>query len=354
MMLTKVVLPLTAQAQSTGVDHVAIAMRTLGTHIRPGYERLELATRELRSALTALCKAPSQPALAAAQRAFRSTVAAWSGIEHIRFGPVLDDHRYERFVFWPDERGIGRRQIAAAIARRDEDVTSAETLAGKSVALQGLTALEVLLFGNGGVALTQSDPTGTFACRYAAAIGENLARMAEEIAAAWDADGAFSRVFTSPGPDNPVYRSGKEVTQELYKALLSELEFLKDVKLTRALGDAPAEARAQRTEFWRSDAALLAMTENAKALAALFRVAFADIVAAASPGLEQSVLFDLDHVAETFELTPSPLAKTINREGPWHQLYAMVPALDTVRAVASRAIAGAAGLSMGFNALDGD
>ena len=97
----------------------------------------------------ALCAAPSQQALDAARQSFGETVDAWSAIEIIRFGPVTEENRLERMLFWPDRKGTGLKQVQAALAAKDATATDAGSLASKSVAMQGLGALEFVLFGTG-------------------------------------------------------------------------------------------------------------------------------------------------------------------------------------------------------------
>ena len=53
--------------------------------------------------------------------------------------------RPERIDFWPDPRGVMQRQLAGADRAPRRHGARAASLAKKSAAVQGLTALEVLL-----------------------------------------------------------------------------------------------------------------------------------------------------------------------------------------------------------------
>ena len=342
-----------AVAQAADVDYQAIARRVLDDHIRPSYAALDTQAGGLKGTLEILCKDPSPATLTAAQAAFRKTVVAWSRVEHIRFGPVAVEHRYERFAFWPDQKGIGARQIAAALAEMDPSVTSLETLASKSIALQGLTALEVLLFDEGYEGLTQKDAADAFRCRFAAAIGANLAAMAAAVDKGWTGDSGFASTFLNPGPDNPVYHKPQEVIQELYMAYTTELEVLKDKKLARVLGASPQAARGKRAEFWRSAMALESMAGNVDAITALFQIAFAPIVDADFKGLDVAIVRALRRVSGRLKSIPEPLHETIAKSDVWTKLRHQVSILGALPTAASQAIAEAAGL-MGLNALDGD
>ncbi len=110
---------------------------------------------------------------------------AWARIEIVRVGPVLDDNRFERILFFPDRKSLGLKQVQRLLAEKDESATSAGTLKGKSVAVQGLGALDFVLNGTGADDLAK-EPNG-FRCRYGAAIAAILAGLGQDLAAAWDA-----------------------------------------------------------------------------------------------------------------------------------------------------------------------
>ena len=61
---------------------------------------------------------PSDPALDQAKQAFAATVAAWSKVEILRFGPVTEDHRYERLFYLAGPQGH-RPEADAGRTRRE-------------------------------------------------------------------------------------------------------------------------------------------------------------------------------------------------------------------------------------------
>ena len=150
----------------------AIIGQAIDGFIRPGYRDFHRATTDLTTTTQALCTAPSQEALDSARKAFGDAVDAWSTIEIIRFGPVTEQNRLERVLFWPDRKGTGLKQVQAALAAKDPSATDAAQLAGKSVAMQGLGALEFVLFGAGADAL--SGEGDAYRCAYGSAIAANL------------------------------------------------------------------------------------------------------------------------------------------------------------------------------------
>ncbi len=342
-------------AQEAAGDLGAIARKTIDTVIRPGYARLAAASDGLSEALTAYCAAPSPTGRKTVEGAFAATVTAWGRVEHLRFGPMMDDHRHDRMAFWPDPKGIGSRQLAAELKEQDKEALDPAALAGKSVAMQGLSALESLLYGNGSETLSAETAAGKFRCGFAKAIAANVAGIAQAVNAAWAGDDGFARAMLEPGPDQPLYRTPKEVVQELHKAFATGLEQLKDAKLARTLGDSFDRARAQPAPFWRSGLALPFLAANADGLRIQFADGgFAELLGAAAPGLDQSVLFDLNHVTSTFASFQQPILEVLQEKEGWAELHALLPGLQTIRTSGVNGVAAAAGLTLGFNALDGD
>ncbi len=213
-------------------DHAGVARNAVEQHIRPGYKRLADATAALNESLKAFCADQQEASLAAAKQAYADAVTAWGRIEHLRFGPIMEDHRYERIVFWPDPKGIGSTQVSRAMSKNDPTLISPESLGKKSVALQGLTALEQVLYGRTGLL---GQKTG-FRCQYAMAIGANLAAIAAAVDSAWNAPDGYCRLMLNPGADNPVYMQPGEVTQELVMAYATGLLSVRNLKIGAPLG----------------------------------------------------------------------------------------------------------------------
>ena len=335
-------------------DHGAIARAALTEVIRPGYAALAQTTTVLDEKVAALCAAPAPKALVDTKDAFAGAVKSWSAVEVLRFGPVNKSHRYERLFYWPDPKGIGLRQVQRALAKKDTTVTAPESLAKKSVALQGLPALEYLLYGPGAETLT-GKADDAFRCRFAAAVAANMAKIAGEVAQAWGEDAPFTKAFLDPGPNDPLYRAPKDVTLELFKVFTGGIELVRDQKLGKPLGVSAERARPRHAAFWRSGLTFPNMAGNLEGVQALFaKGGFAGVVAAESPGVEKSILFDLDRVINILAAVDQPIAEMVRDQAQRNKLEALRVALRSARETAAAMIARGADLSFGFNAMDGD
>ena len=353
--LTIALLCLGASAAHAEADHAGIARAALEQYIRPGYTDLAESAEALSQSVGALCEQPSATALKGAQTAFAATVAAWSKIEPIRFGPVAEADRYERIFYWPDPKGLGGRQVHEALAKQDQGVTDSKALAGKSVALQGLPALEDLLYGDGAEALVKGAGPAAFRCRFAASIAANVAAMTKEIEQGWQKGAPYTKAYLEPGPANAAYHTPKEVTLELFKTFNTGIETVRDQKIAKALGAKPEEARPQLTPFWRSGLSFANMADNLAGVRDLFaKGGFAGVVHDDSAGVEDSILFDLDHAIEVLRGIDQPIAQAVRNEDLRARLEALRVSLKSAATTAGDAIASGAGLTFGFNALDRD
>ncbi|QDZ02227.1 hypothetical protein FQ775_18580 [Nitratireductor mangrovi] len=116
----------TLPAPARAADKGATSEMELGAiedAIRPAYRDFAAASARLQDDMASLCNAPGSETLAEARSAFRNAAVAWSVAEMVRFGPVREDNRLERILFWPDRRSIGLKQVQALLATKDETAT---------------------------------------------------------------------------------------------------------------------------------------------------------------------------------------------------------------------------------------
>jgi predicted lipoprotein len=174
-----------AHALPVRKSHATLVVDAIDQFIVPHAETFKTATARLAGAMTAVCSAGGDaPSRAAAIAAFADTARAWGSFDFIRFGPVTRAHRLERILFWPDPRATAQRQLGALVAARKQDVIAPGALASQSVAVQGLTALEILLYDEKAPLGAGTDEAAVYRCAVARAIADNLATIAPQTASA--------------------------------------------------------------------------------------------------------------------------------------------------------------------------
>lgn len=325
--------------------------------IIPGYRDLAEATNALSEASAGLCKSPSETTLEAARSAFSSVVERWSAIEIIRLGPALEQNRFERFLFYPDRKSTGLKQVQAILAKKDESATSPETLKGKSVAVQGLGALEFVLYGTGAEVLSGKE--GDFRCRYGLAVSQNLRSIAGELLAAWEKPDGIQAAWKEPGPGNPLFRDNREAATELLGVLVHSVEMIKDQRLrpfyAGTVHGTPDRGRPKLAIYWRSANTMPAISANLGGLQRLFDTA----------GMESLLPADSRSIAGSIDfLFKALIAATDGIEGPIEDALADEKqrakldfiALNTADLLdrLNREFGGSIGLGAGFSFADGD
>lgn len=297
----------------------------------------------------ALCETPTAGNLDDARDAFVSTVGEWSKVEMIRFGPVTEDNRLEKILYWPDRKSIGLKQVQQVLAEKDKTVLNPQTLANKSVALQGFGALEFVLFGTGSEALATGD---TFRCDYARAIRQTIYDNVEAFRADWSRD--FEQVWSNPGPDNPHYRTADESLTEVLNTLIHGLEMVRDVRIGGFLGEMPEKDKPKQAIYWRSDATILSIRNNIEMLHQLFTDAGVErLLPDSSKWIAQSVEFEFKNAEDALWLS-GPLDEILSDPEKRSKLaYSVIVTSSLTDLIANR-LTSELGLTAGFSSLDGD
>ena len=320
--------------------------------VRPGYKTFRKATSTLLADEQALCATPSEATLDAARKSFGAAVDAWSQIEIIRFGPVTEQNRLERVLFWPDRKGIGLKQVQAALAAKDPTAADTKQLAGKSVAMQGLGALEFLLYGTGSEALATGDG---YRCSYGAAISGNLDAIAADLEAAWAAPDGFANIWANPSGDNPLYRDGTEAVTELMDVFVTGTELVRDVRLGSFLGEEARKDKPRRALFWRSGKTVESLAGNLAGMRVLLEASkLADALPADQAWMGKEALFEFGNASNAANAAGGPIADVLADPEKRSKLAYFGLVTSSLSNIFGAHISGALGLTAGFSSLDGD
>lgn len=343
---------LPALAQETGLIAPDIGERVTTQFARPAIDGFEDAAKAQAAAIDALCAAPGDRALDNARAAFRDLVPAWGKVSVLRFGPLQAENRFERLFFWPDPRGVILRKVQGLVAGEDASAADPAALAGKSVAVQGLPALEFLLVGSGSDDLASG---AAFRCAYAGAVAGNIAGIAAGLREGWAEGTAFHASFTAPAAERDPYRSTAEVAGEVVKALSTALQFVRTAEVLPALGETVEDARGKRAPFWRSDTTFDFVAAQVDGMIGLMEAAgFPDHGDALATGLASSIRFELRNAKRALEDVAAPAEQAFENEEDRGRIGFAMLALEGANQMLGEQFSAAIGLTMGFNALDGD
>jgi hypothetical protein len=324
-------------------------------YVRPGFHQLATDSAALETGLGVLCATPSASALEAVREEFRQAVLAFSRIEFLRMGPLNVADRAERLLFWPDNKGIALRQVQQALAQQDPTAATPDTLRKKSVAMQGLGALEYVLFGTGGETLATAD--GAYRCSYGHAIATLVAGLTATIDGEWQDNGPDGQVqhMLDPQPDAQDFRTSLEVVEKLSGSLITGNEAIRDQRLTPILSPSDGRLKPKSALFWRSGMTTKALEANFSGLKALFDAGkYAEGLGVANAWITRGVRYEYDLAIAAAASFDAPLEKLTADPALVEKLKAMVTVTGTLDTMLGTNLAQALGLSVGFSQLDGD
>lgn len=340
-----------ALAQAVSVDEVL--QNAVDQAIRPGFAALSEEATKLEVGLSRLCAKVSDETLAAAREQFAQVATGYARVEFLRFGPLMEDNRAERMLFFPDRKGIALRQVQQVLAEKDETAAEEATLRQKSVALQGLGALEFVLHGTGAEELLSE--AGDFRCRYGHAVAAAVATTAGELAEAWLAKDGIAAEFSHPSAESATYRTQTEALEALTGAMLHGIEAIRDAQLLPFLGRDGEAPKPRSARFWRSALTVPAIRADFEGIATLFEKSrIGEASAAENLWVDNGAKFEFANAlraASTVTLSvEQALADASQRKALGH-LVIITHSLETL---VGEDLAAALGPSVGFSPLDGD
>ena len=350
--LIALALPAAAQPAIPARD---IVHGAIDDYIRPAFAQFAEEAGSLELNVAALCGAPSADALTLAQNQFRSTVTAFSRVEFVRIGPLGVGDRLERLLFWPDRKGIALKQVQAALAEEDATATSPETLQEKSVAMQGLVALEYLLFGTGSDDLASS--AGTYRCSYAAASTTLIDNLAETITTEWhdDTSAGAAEALLNPRPDAADYRTETEVLEKLAATLIHGTEAIRDQRIAPIISESTGTPKPRSALFWRSNMTAYALRANFDGLRAFFQAArYPEAIGEENAWVAEGALFEFDNAGRALAAIVDPMEQAVADPRQLQALKYLVVVTKSLDTLLGQNLAAALGLSVGFSTLDGD
>lgn len=361
--LLAVILAVAGPARAVPPDEAGyrgIATRMVEGFAAPASQAFVAAVQHLGKATGIACttKGPAPDTL---RQSFRNTAQAWGRLSLARFGPLTDDSRYDRIAFWPDPRGVTRRQAQQLLAQMPEDGELVAWISGQSAAVQGLPAFDLVMFGE--------DAAESWArnCRMAVAIAGNLERMAAAVAAGFADPGHLA--ILSPKPDDTLYRTWQDSVASLFTIYSTQIEVLRativgDMQRQAMISSAAAAAATppQGAEA-RPTRVFLRYAPATKAFLVGAVGGFDDVLAtmkldpyvADDPrGLQERSSRELQALRDAVDALPPDLTATLADPSTLNQLSVVSRRLEGFQRIVSVGYMPALGLKAGFNALDGD
>lgn len=320
------------------LDRPALLNDAVQNHILPRYAQLAITADALETAAASDCDFES-PAL---RGAYHTAFDAWIATSHLRFGPSEVDNRAFAMAFWPDKKGFTPKVLNRLITDQDPIVDTPHQYARMPISGRGFFALDMLMF----------DPrfagsTG-YSCRLLQAITVDISDVSDALLADWQNE--YAGYLRTAGSDtNPVYLSEAEGVQELFKAVLTGLEFTQGQRLARPMGSFE-RPRPKRAEAWRS-----ARSQRNIAVALASTLELTEILTdSIGGGLAEEVNAGLAYAVRLAENLDDPALAGVATPNGRFKVEALQSGIIASYEFMLEELGPALGVNPGFNALGGD
>ncbi len=322
-----------ALAQS--VDHVALQERSLAV-LQAQFNDFTVSTAALSAAVQGFCTGGGD--LTGVTDTLEQTWQAWAALDSYQFGPVEQTGAALRVNFWPDKKNFVGRGLTALLVLPETKQSDPAEIARQSAAVQGLPALERLLFSD-------LPP-----CPAAIGISANLQAVSHDLVDAWFAPDGWADLMRAAGPDNPIYLDHAEVTRTLFTAAEFGLARVADYRLGRPLGTYERNF-PRRAEAWRSGLSSTIAAAQIAGVEALMRDGF-------GPALPAEDLQRYMSASETarnrLEQMDQPVSQAVTTPASRIRVEAVQSSVQALRRILTEQVGPALDVELGFSAADGD
>jgi predicted lipoprotein len=317
----------------------------------PAFKALADETGKLAKLADAFAATPNQDAFAALRGGFDAVSDAWMQAQFFRLGPLGAQQRSDRFEYWPEKRNIVDKQLAALVAAKDAAALAPDKFAQASVAVQGLSALERLLYGDAARQVLSAGPDQKPRIAVIRAICHNLDAVARELRDTWEQALADPKTAAAPFSANP-----EEAAAQFYAGVATGLQIVSDQKIAGPRGQTIDKAKPKTAEQWRSGRSLKNITLNLQALrnAAVGPHGFATLLKPDQAALKDEIAQAFDAALKAAAEAPEPLDTAVADETGRKKVGALLIAVNHVRDLMKQKAPQALGIALGFNELDGD
>ncbi|MBI2253923.1 MAG: imelysin family protein [Proteobacteria bacterium] len=339
-------------ASAAGPDFGAFNAAFGAKIVLPAFDKLVTVTDAFAKTADAFATRPDAAGLDAVKQGFHGVADAWASAQQFRIGALAQGQRSERFAYWPERRNVVDKQYRALLAGKSKEGLALDQIAHASVAVQGLPALERILYGEDkGAELLQGDSAERRRA-IVSALAANLHTIAVEAQATW-ADNLKDPTKAA----NSFAASPAEGTAQSYTNLLTITQIVAEQKLGVPLGGADAaNAKPKAAEQWRSGRSVRNITLNLETAkgSVLASGGYADLLPADHAGLRGDLEKAFDEPIAAAKAVGDNFADDITHQDKRKAVTGLLVKVNQLRDLLRQQVPPAVGITLGFNELDGD
>lgn len=312
------------------------------------YSQLNDQLHSLKGTIEGYCaNTGSEGGLAQVQQAWRDSMKSWQRVQGLGIGPAVTNNRKFRIDYYlltsHDYLQLQKR-IAKWIESGDEITTA--SVADLSVDLQGLPALEMLLFqGTAESNFTNPELGGRY-CLYAEGISDNLINIVTILNKEWSEGGEYFALVTESGRE-------QQSLDDILNTVAENLQVIDTRKIKRAL---------ESSEYIESGLAHFSL-DNIAANLALIQTLFDDkkqsglgyyLMDAGQDAKLERLDEALANVQKQIKELHEPLVDLTKSEAGIKKLETLRQSVHSVFEILVKEIFGVFEVNLGFSSSDGD
>lgn len=303
--------------------------------IQPEYSRFIDSSKTLQSNATAFCSQPDETRFRTLRDQWRTTMGDWQRAEAVGQIYLEDNMDGWRFQFWPDKKNLVGRKVEQLLTKELPD-----TLGGESVIVQGLSALEYLIFdpkAGSWVSLGSEQR-----CALLQTVSRTMVENATSINHNWYEPGEFYLKITSTEPDKQV--NVPVLVLNSLDVLVSRL--IREINLP--LGK--SQANHYLAESWRSGQSLTNLSTSLDMAQSM--IDFVKVNSKSSGDEWSDLQTSMRALKGSLDQLPASFALAHEQYGR-DKLLEVSKELEAVRGIIQKAST-TLNIPLGFNASDGD
>ena len=325
------------------------------------HRRFAQSTQSFSESARTFCESPDNATYQTLRQHWVNSMSDWQAVQSINFGPIVEDNQSWRIQFWPDKKNLVGRKIKSLL-NSQADITP-EILSEASVVIQGLSALEYLLFDGKGGTLDryQQHPLAERQCSLLKSSANLSHRTAEKLFTEWQDKQFLDSFLAEVKPDEDKLNQKSSALTLVMESLLASLEVVINDKVGAPLGLKNSAKKPQPflAEAWRSQKSLDLVRAKLQSIRRLLvngeLLGITDyLIALDQQHIANKALTHLDRAIELLQEIQQPLVIAIRNETQIQILQEAHGELSQLMKLMKTDIPEALNIVLGFNDNDGD
>ncbi|MDG9666322.1 imelysin family protein [Hahella sp. CR1] len=343
-----------AAGESFEKEYLQILKQARNNMIVPAHRELSARVQTLKAKASALCEATNAQSLEQAQQAWRDVMQTWMSVSLIQFGPLQEQDRRLRMQSWPIREKLLERAVEGLASGSDPLL---DAINNGSIAIQGLPAVEYLLFGKDALNKLQSADYGARRCQALTAIADHSVTLATELEKEWT-DG-FGDNFENPFEADGDLSVPQEGVDEYLNGLMTGIQQITANKVAAPLGLEGRAAKLKALESFHSRNSIANIRHNLSALRRFYMggdgYGFDDfLLSRDNAAMHKKVTGLLDEVDAQLAQIDFALEDAVNDAEKTAKVKKLHEALRQLQATVEKELFPAIGVTRDFNSEDGD